>query len=168
MRRMARAIPRANLPARPTASADADATSADGNGTLCAQRHILEVLLNRPDLFDSIVEQIFPEDFADSRMQPIAQEVWARGLAGRLATEDLIASEAMSDSGPLLAELIELGRRRENYEQTLAGAVEFMLYCRNRQQMQRLKSPGIDDDVLRQIAQHCQKPDPGRRRPRIS
>ncbi len=137
-----------------------------GGGHL-AQRHVLEVLLNRPELFDSVMEKIDPTDFDHPDYTRIAQEIWRRGQGGHFAAEELIASEAMAPLGPLLADLIAAGEHRGNHEQTLAGAVEFILYHRNQQQMQGLKSAGYSEETLRELDQHLKKPD-ARRRPRIT
>ncbi len=161
MRRMARTIPRANLPAGAAAPRD-PSSRAD-----LTERQVLEVLLNRPDLFDSVMEKLDASDFEDRDFALIAQEIWRRGQEGRLASEELLACEAMAPYGGLLAELIATGQRMGNHEQTLAGAVEFMLYRRNRQRMQDLRSAGYTDDTLRRTEQHLKKPD-ARRRPKIT
>ena len=130
------------------------------------ERQVLEVLLNRPELFDSVMEKLDATDFEDRDFALIAQEIWRRGQEGHLASEELVASETMAPLGGLLAELIATGQRRGNHEQTLAGAVEYMLYRRNRRQMQGLKSAGYTDESLRQLTdQHLKKPD-ARRRPK--
>jgi DNA primase len=162
MRRMARAIPRANLPAAPAAQ-QSQSSRAD-----LTERQVLEVLLNRPDLFESVMEKLDATDFEDRDFALIAQEIWRRGQEGRLASEELVASETMAPYGGLLAELIATGQHRGNYEQTLAGAVEHILYRRGRQQMQDLRSAGYTDQTLRELTdQHLKKPD-ARRRPRIT
>jgi len=167
MRRMGRAIPRANpLPsdAQPGRAVPRHLPPAPGtNPTYLAQRHILESLLNAPDLFDSVVEQVGPVDFDDPALRWVAQEVWNRGSRGHLAVEELVACEALAELGALVADMIDAGSRRGNHEQTLRGAVEFMTYRRDRQNMQDLKATGMSDDVLRQIGKRCQKADPRRK-----
>ncbi len=169
MRRMARAIPRANLPqdaGRMPAAHEGGTPSSHSRADL-TERQVLEVLLNRPDLFDSVMEKLDATDFEDRDFALIAQEIWRRGQEGHLASEELVASETMAPLGGLLAELIATGQRMGNHEQTLAGAVEHILYRRNRQQMQGLKSAGYTDEMLRLTEQHLKKPD-ARRRPRIT
>ena len=163
MRRMARAIPRANQPAAGAAAPRDPSNRAD-----LTERQVLEVLLNRPDLFDSVMEKLDVSDFEDRDFALLAQEIWRRGQAGQLASEELMACEAMAPLGGLLADLIATGQRRGNFEQTLAGAVEYILYRRGRQQMQGLKSAGYTDETLRQLTeQHLKKPD-ARRRPKMT
>ena len=166
LRRLARTIPRANMPQ------DAPVRAATHEGgtpsSHLTERQVLEVLLNRPELFDSVMEKLDATDFEDRDFARIAQEIWRRGQEGHLASEELVASETMAPLGGLLAELIATGQRRGNHEQTLAGAVEYMLYRRNRRQMQGLKSAGYTDESLRQLTdQHLKKPD-ARRRPKIT
>jgi DNA primase len=164
MRRLARAIPRTNLPAAGEAAPRRAGSRTDGH---LVQRQLLEVLLNRPDLLDGVMEKLDVSDFEDRDLALIAQEMWTRGRRGNFVPEELVACEEMSHLGGLLAELIEEGRQRDNYEQTLSGAVEFMLYRRNREQMQNLKSAGLTEQTLRQLDQHLKKAD-ARRRPKIT
>jgi DNA primase len=169
LRRMSRTIPRANLPSDApvrAAAHEGETPSPQATGHL-AQRNVLEVLLNRPDLFDGVMEKLDASDFGTGDYASIADEIWRRGAAGLLATEELVACEAMAPLGGVLADLIATGQRRGNHEQTLAGAVEFLLYQRNRQQMQDQKSEGYTDDMLRQLDQSLKKAD-ARRRPKIT
>jgi len=123
------------------------------------------VLLNRPDLFDQVAERLDPKDFPDPPLRPVAECLWALGRDGHLTLEDVLASEAMADLGPLLVDLAMAGQRRENYEQTLNHAVEHMLYCRKRQRLQDLKSSGYSGETLRRIQETAGSD--VRRRPRI-
>lgn len=159
MRRLGR---RARQPAR---QAD-DAGQAWGDLGALTERHLLEVLLNRGDLFDSAAEQVSPQDFADPDMRQIAECLWVLGAQGRANLEDLLANQELSPKGPLLAELAMSGQRRGNYEPTLADAVESMTYRRSKREMQDLKSTGLGDETLREI-QRLQVPDV-RRHPKIT
>jgi hypothetical protein len=136
--------------------------------TVLAQRHILEVLLCRPDLFDDVAERIDPGDFTDPALEQIARHCWRLGLGGHLRLEELLACEQLAELGGLLAELAEVGHRRGNHEKTLAGAVECMLYRRDRDEIEELKaSAGADDQMLRQLQSRLRRADV-RKRPRIS
>ncbi len=151
MRQLHRAIPRANMPAtQPRQAAAVSIANAPR-----AERHVLEVLLNEPSLLDNVLEQIGPVDFVDPVLAAIAAEVWSRGLAGGLKVDQLLASSAMAPYSGVLADLIDDGARRGNYEQTLAGAVEFMVYRRKRRQIEALKAPGLDDESLRKLGEDC-------------
>jgi len=131
-------------------------------GGALAERQLVEVLLNRPDLIDSATERLDPRDFADEQYRRIAHCLWRR--RGNL--EDLLASEALADLGPLLTELAEEGRQRGNYEQTLADAVEYMIYRRRQEELQALKKSADNDEALRELTRRLRSGDI-RRHPRI-
>ncbi|MCD6364355.1 MAG: DNA primase [Planctomycetes bacterium] len=131
-----------------------------------AERHILEVLLNRPELFDIAAERLTPDDFVDSDFRAVAGVLWTLSADGRGDIEHLMASEAISDRGALLADLATAGEKRGNYEATLSGAIEAMLARRDRSELQEVKALGYtQDDILRRI-QHRPASDQ-RRRPLI-
>ncbi|MCJ7543233.1 MAG: DNA primase [Phycisphaerae bacterium] len=158
MRRLARSVPRPGQAG--TAPAPTTALGSD------AQREVLEVLLNRPDLLAQASQRISPEDFSDPTLRQIAQAVWSAFAAGTTRIDELLAREELSTHAGLLVELSESGERRGNYEQTLAGAVEDLVYRRGRQEMQDLKTGGFSNESLRALNQHLRQEDP-RRHPKI-
>jgi DNA primase len=146
-------------------AAAAEGAWASNGPTALAQRHVLEVLLNRPDLF-AAAEQIGPEDFTDALLRQVATCVWQAGKSRRLSMEHLLATEGLAEKGGALVELLEAGRRRGNHEQTLAAAVEHLLYRRKRREIQELKESGTGDEALRALQDQLRGPDL-RRHPRI-
>jgi len=161
MRRLARRLRRPA--AAPGAGRPAEAEPPD-----LAQRYVLEVLLNRPDLFDQAAERIDPGDFFDPCLRRVADAAWALAAKGRLSPEELLGREQLADLGYLVAELASAGERRGNDEQTLAGGVEQMLHRRSRRELDALKSGGgLDDDGLRRLGNHHRSPD-YRRHPKIT
>ena len=156
MQRLVRRVPR-----RP-------ATGVHRQGTPLGdpQREIIDVLLNRPDLFDVAAEGVGPEDFSDPHMREIAEGIWELGRRGHLRMEDLLARQEMSIHAALLAELADWGERRGNYEQTLAGAIEHLLDRRRKRELQDMKASGLDDDKLRRLDESLRQADP-RRHPKI-
>ncbi len=132
-----------------------------------AEREILEVLLDRPELFDDVMERIDPADFRDALLRTIAQRVWEKGLEGRMNLEELMGSEDMASLSGLLAELALSGERRGNHEATLSAAVTALLDRRDREEIEQLKQGQLDDDEhLRQLQQRLSKGDK-RKRPKI-
>jgi len=105
---------------------------ASGPDPNLVETQLLEVLLNRPDLFDSVVEKLDPTDFADPALGTIARSMWAAGHEGRCGLEELLAREEMSPYGAVLARLAAEGARRANFEATLAADLEFLAYRHNR------------------------------------
>jgi DNA primase len=160
MRRMTRRISRASQVSR----LESQVTEAAG-GTL-PERQLLEVLLNRPELFDNVMERVDPTDFSDPHLRALARVMWPLGMDGRLSIEELVAREDLAELAGLVAELAAEGERRGNDEQTLTGAVEHLLYRRSRQHMQELRVAADDDEALRTLSSQLRSPDP-RRLPRI-
>jgi DNA primase len=158
MRRMARHIPRHSGTAAPPPAAAAAPMPT-------AQRHVVQVLLNRGDLFDLAAEKIDWHDFSDPRLSSLAQAIWRHGQGGELTLEAVLADETMAAYGGLIAELAAAGEREANYEQTLADAVAQMLEKRCGEDLRRLKDSLHDDDVLRQLQQRLGKGGGPRRHP---
>ncbi len=160
MRRLGRRI------RRPRQAAQAEVQTSVGRGVI-AERQVLEVLLSRPELYDHAAERIGPEDFAEPSLRRLAGAVWELAARDRLAVEELLGREDLAELGSLVAELASAGERRGNDEQTLDGAVEYMLGRRHRRELEELKSSGrLDDEALRRLGNHHRSPDP-RRHPRI-
>jgi len=163
MRRLARRVRR---PGQTPQAERPQETTTPPQPVTRAERHVLEVLLNEQALFDTAADRIGPADFTDPRLKAIATCLWAMGRSGRIAVEELLARQELADMGALLAELVTGGERRRNYQKTLSGAIDLMVYHREHDEMRRLKSGGLTDDTLRKI-HHYRRPD-ARRRPRIS
>jgi len=157
MRRLARQAGRGAAPARLPGEDLAN----------LAERRALEVLLNRPDLFNVAAEKVAPGDFADARLRAVAEAVWQLGAAGTLSLDELLAKEEISPLADLLADLATTGEKRGNCEHTLAGATEHLAYRRGEQAAQQLKESGLNDDTLRKLGEHFRRPDV-RRLPKIS
>jgi DNA primase len=119
------------------------------------QREILEVLLDRPDLFDDAAERIDPEHFTDAMLQTIARWVWQLGLADKLSLDEILATEELVSLQPTLVEMSLAGQRRGNHEQTLRDAVALMLQRQAQARLRELKAESTagDDEKLRTIQQ---------------
>ncbi|MHC4563061.1 MAG: DNA primase [Planctomycetota bacterium] len=175
MRRLARRLPPAATggapraassgPAgQPTAS-DAQRSPSGGRAPL-AERHVMEVLLNDPELFDQAAERIDPGDFSDYEMRAIAGQIWRLGEAGRLHLDQLMTIEDLAPLASLITDLVDAGEQRGNYEPTLTGAVDDLVRRRENAEVEKLRA-STDDDALRKLTDHYRQSDP-RRWPKIS
>jgi len=131
-----------------------------------AERHILEVLLNREDLWTEAARQVSPQDFSNATLRRIAERIWRLGEQDRFTAEQLLASEELAELGKVLAELITNGQKRGNYEQTLAGSIEHLRYRRSRQEIAQLRQSQLDEQALRRLNDRLQQSDL-RRHPKI-
>jgi DNA primase len=115
-----------------------------------SEAQALEVLLNRPDLFDNTAERIDPHDFEEPALRAIAGELWRLGHEGRGGLEELLACESMSQYAALLSELAAEGIGRGNFDETLAGAVQYLVYRRGRQKLTEMAGD-LSDENLRNL-----------------
>jgi DNA primase len=166
MRRMARHLRRAGAQNARAArvidgSWNPDAPADD------AERELLEVLVNMPDMFDMAAERIDWQDFQDPNLRQVAARVWALGHAHRLSLEDLLADEDLLGLGGLLTDLSAAGEKMANYEATLHGAVSHMLYLRQGRQPDQPPAEPYSDEALNQVLQQ-HRPADLRRHPKIT
>jgi DNA primase len=159
MRKLARQIPRQRLAGK--------SDQAVGTYARLAERHLLEVLVNRPDLFDSVAERLGPDEFTSPPLKAIAERVWKLGAKSRLTLDDLLACEELAEHGATLADLAACGEQRGNYEATLSGAVQDILYRREMRELEALKASGYSDQTLEAILQRHREAD-RRRYPKIT
>jgi len=150
MRRMAKHLRRAGAQNARAARAAVESWSPDA-ATVQAERELLEVLVNMPDMFDIAAERIDWQDFQDPALRQVAARVWALGQAHRLSLEDLLADEALMGLGGLLTDLSAEGERRGKYDATFHGAVTHMLYLREMRESVTRPTEGYDDESLRRI-----------------
>jgi len=132
-----------------------------------AERELLEVLVNMPDMFDMAAERIDWQDFQDPNLRQLAARVWALGHAHRLSLEDLLADEDLLGLGGLLTDLSAAGEKMANYEATLHGAVSHMLYLRQGRQPAQPPAEPYSDEALNQVLQQ-HRPADLRRHPKIT
>jgi len=176
MRRMARRMRRSDSQNARASRVAAESWTPDATAVQ-AERELLEVLVNMPDMFDIAAERIDWQDFQDPALQQLAARVWALGQAHRLGLDDLLADEALLEFGGLLTDLAREGERRGKYESTLQGAVCHLQYLREKREIAARPTEAYDDEALRRIVAQAPKqpttPDLGdhapeaRRRPKM-
>jgi hypothetical protein len=90
-----------------------------------AQRELLEVLLNKPHLFEVVRAEIKePSAFADEIHQRIARQIWqAYERKPDCTLGELMAGCESPELCGVITDMADLGERRGNYEATLSGAL---------------------------------------------
>ncbi|MFP4104460.1 MAG: DNA primase [Phycisphaerae bacterium] len=136
------------------------------NTTYLAERHILEVLLNREGLYETAAERVGPEDFTDPALRLIAQCIWRLGDDGRFSLDELLASSEMASLGGLISDLATEGEKRGNFDQTLAGGLAHLGYLNEKRTPGGGSGNSLDDEALRRIHESKANPDV-RRLPKI-
>ena len=166
MRRMAKHLRRAGAQNARAARAAVESWAPEAAAGQ-AERELLEVLVNMPDMFDMASERIDWQDFQDPNLRQLAARVWALGHAHRLSLEDLLADEDLLGLGGLLTDLSAAGEKMANYEATLHGAVSHILYLRQGRQPDQPPAEPYSDEALNQVLQQ-HRPADLRRHPKIT
>lgn len=166
MRRMAKHLRSAGAQNARSARGAAESWSPEAAAGQ-AERELLEVLVNMPDMFDMAAERIDWQDFQDPNLRQLAARVWALGKAHRLSLEDLLADEDLLGLGGLLTDLSAAGEKMANYEATLHGAVSHLLYLRQGRQPAQPPAEPYSDEALNQVLQQ-HRPADLRRHPKIT
>ncbi len=151
MRQLTRTIRPSYIQNAPQNPAAQTTIGASGN----AEREILEVLLDTPELFDDVAERIDPSFFHDAMLKAIAERIWDMGLKGTFTLEDLMGREDMASLGATLSELAWGGQKRGNHEKTLSDAVSAILDREEKRKYLQLKEQSltgeVGDDKLREL-----------------
>jgi len=113
-----------------------------GNGLRAqAQREILEVLLNEPNLFKKAKEKISANFFDEPVLKQIAELVYSTLNENPSAGLGQIMARTESvQAGSLLAELAQSGQEKGNFERRLDEAIEVLI-----RQHKRSKIDSIED-----------------------
>jgi hypothetical protein len=115
-----------------------------------SQEQILEVLLNRPDLFGEVTgAMVDVDDFNDPELRQIAEHLWHCLQQGKGGTLGSITAGCQSpELCNRMIEMAEQGSDRGNYEQTLADALDNLQFVKEkhkRMEMHRLAAAAEKD-----------------------
>jgi len=97
-----------------------------------AQREVLEVLLNRPELLPVASKVIKgPDDFADETQRAIGQRLWQCHQSQQTSTlAELLAGIESVELSSIITDMAARGAGRANFEDTLAGALRQIQHIR--------------------------------------
>ena len=123
-----------------------------------AQREILEVLLNEPQLFEVLKQKISVDDFD----VPILRQIAAM-LFEMLSTdinapfETVLAKAETKELGQCLAELAYAGEQKDNFKSRLVGAVEVLQQYQAQKKKNELKATKDQTEYLRCVGADAAK-----------
>jgi len=110
-------------------------------GRARTQKEILEVLLNRPDLFPQVQAVIEDaNEFTDPILNPIAQRLWSycsRGGIGPLS--EILAGCESTEMCNIMTDMADRAQTRGNFEQTMEGALEKLRHLERQQSIKELR-----------------------------
>jgi len=164
MRRLARRVRRG----RGGPASGAEAEPGPAGGADAAERCVLGVLVNCPELFGSVRDRLSPEMFSGPLARTVAERVWRLADEGRLDLPALLGGDEGEPWCRLVTDVQVSAEEKGNYERVLSDAATVILNRRQREELEALKSAGGADpaEVLRRVSKLGRQPD-ARRHPRI-
>jgi len=126
-----------------------------------AQKEILEVLLNEPELFNSVKKQITTQDFDVSILRQIADIVFETLSADPDASlKEVLAKAESVEAGGAIVELARLGEEKANFSTRLTGALEAMQRLKIQRKRGQIKAAGDQTKFLRRFSENTVKQNP--------
>jgi DNA primase len=134
-----------------------------------AQRELIEVLLNKPRLYETVKQNITADDFDVPILRQIAAILFETletsidaTLDMVLANVELVSSETEAAAGSVrlggaFVELAEAGEKKGNFESRLAGALEVLQRYKIRKTKERLKAAKNHGEYLRLVRENAVK-----------
>jgi hypothetical protein len=96
-----------------------------------AQREVLEVLLNRPQLHESIAQRVTIDDFDVPVLRQIASLLFdVLSTEGGCSLDKVLARTDSVEVGNCIAELAMVGEKKGNYDFRLRDALDALERCR--------------------------------------
>jgi len=127
-----------------------------------AQREILEVLLNRPQLFEPVKDQITPDIFDVPVYKQIAstllETLTSNGPDDAFNT--VIRMTQSTDASGLVIDMADAGEQKANYQARLDGALAAVLRYRAAQARDRIKQIKDHKQLLRRLTESTAKDNP--------
>jgi DNA primase len=142
-----------NAPSRPTDM---------GRGLYAtAQREVLEVLLNEPALFDSVKNQVTPQDFDVPILRQISDIVFETLNAGPVPSlKEIMARAESVEVGSAIVELARIGEEKANFKSRLTDALDAMHRLKKQLKKSQIKAVGDQTKFLRNFSENTVKENP--------
>ncbi|MHC4213551.1 MAG: DNA primase [Planctomycetota bacterium] len=126
-----------------------------------AQREILEVLLNRPRLFETLQDAVVVEDFNVPALRRIAEVLFENLSTGAdNPVQELINCADSVEMGTLVAEMMETGQKKGNFEDRLKGALESVERFKVGSRKSRITDITDHERYLKEFAESALKQNP--------
>jgi DNA primase len=127
-------------------------------GFAVAQRQVIEVLLNRADLFKSIKNRISPELFDVPVLRQIAQILFKLlKKKTKITLADILAETDSVELANVIVELERQGGEKGNFESSLDDAVEAMHRFSQKQKRAEIKEIKDKTEYLKQAYEDSRK-----------
>ena len=130
-----------------------------GRGLFAAiQREILEVLLNKPELFKNVKQKITLDDFDVPALKQIA-EVLFETLAGEPnpTLTQILANLESTQASASLVELAKIGEQKGNFEVRLTAALKAIHRHQQRSKISRCETGKNQEQLLQHLSETTTK-----------
>ena len=126
-----------------------------------AQREILEVLLNKPELFETVSRQITAETFDVPMLKQIAAILFETLSAEPGASLKAILAKAESpQAGSAIVELAQAGQEKANFQSRLTGALDAVQRYQTQKKKTEIKAIEDKTQFLQHLAENTVKQNP--------
>jgi len=161
-KRIARAARAATYPDTTGPAARNVQTVDFGQGLFAAaQREILEVLLNKPELFDLVTPKIKPDTFDVPILKQIAAIVFETLSAEpNTALATILAKAESPQAGSAIVELARAGEQKANFQSRLTGALDAMQRFQAQKRKTEIKATEDQTQFLQRFAENTVKQNP--------
>jgi DNA primase len=126
-----------------------------------AQREILEVLLNKPELFEMAKEQITAETFDVPMLKQVAAILFETLSAEPKASLKAVLAKAESpEAGSAIVELAQAGQEKANFQSRLTGALDAVQRYQAQKKKTEIKAIEDKTQLLQHLAENTVKQNP--------
>lgn len=133
-----------------------------GEGSFAlAQREILEVLLDRPELFKSVKQKISAEDFDQKVLKQIFVLILETVKNSNCVSPAEILSRTESPSiAGVITQLVQAGEKKGNFTARLEGAIEAIDRHKNQAEKNRIRQIKNKTEFLKNFYENTRKQNP--------
>jgi DNA primase len=126
-----------------------------------AQREVLEVLLNEPNLFDVVKQKIKPADFDVPVLKSIATVVFdTLSTEADPSLKEILAKAESVEASSLIVELARVGEEKGNFQSRLTGALDAMQRLAGQRKRSEIKEVKDQTQFLRDFSENTAKENP--------
>jgi DNA primase len=126
-----------------------------------AQRELIEILLNEPNLFEMAKEKVSPDVFDVPVLQRIARIIFeSLTTQANVELADILARAESVEAGTTIAHLARTGEEKGNYRPRLAAALDVIQRHLNLQIKQDIRDCNHGERLLKHLTQATGKKNP--------
>jgi len=123
-----------------------------------AQQEIIEVLLNQPNLFKTVKQNITPETFDAPLLSQIADILFDLLKENpKPALKDILSRTESVELSNAIVHLADVGEQKANYQQRLAAAIDALKHAQKQKTAQNIKTIKDQKHYIQQLTRNTEK-----------